>query len=93
MIKTESELKEQKDSGVNDNVVNEIDDGQAVGSDYQDRDPILGYWIYLHNKLKRKCDKLEDLKNGKASLRDEKKFCTVWKKKIWYVNISSLPVT
>ena len=86
MIKTESEPKEQMDSRVNDDVVNEMDDGQAVGSDYQDRDPLLDYWIHLHNKLKRKCDKQEDLKSGKASLKDEKKFCKAWKKKVWYVN-------
>ena len=86
MIKTESEPKEQMYSRVNDDVVNEMDDGQAVGSDYQDRDPLLDYWIHLHNKLKRKCDKQEDLKRGKVSLKDEKKFCKAWKKKVWYVN-------
>ena len=86
MIKTESEPKEQMYSRVNDDVVNEMDDGQAVGSDYQDSDPLLDYWIHLHNKLKRKCDKQEDLKSGKASLKDEKKFCKAWKKKVWYVN-------
>ena len=76
MIKTESDPKKQVDSGVNDYVVKEMDHGQAVGSDYQDRDPIIEYWIHLHNKLERKCDKLEDLKKGKASLKDEKMFCT-----------------
>ena len=86
MIKTESDLEKLVDSGVNDDVVKEMDHGQAVGSDYQDRDPIIEYWIHLHNKLERKCDKLEDLKKGKASLKDETKFCKAWKKNVWYDN-------
>ena len=86
MIKTESDPKEQVDSVVD--VINEMDHGQPVGSDYQDRDPIIEYWIHLHNKLERKCDKLEGLKKGKASLKDEKRFCKAWKKNVWYDDIS-----
>ena len=51
MIKTESEPKEQMDSRVNDDVVNEMDYGQAVGSDYQDRDPILDFWIHNNQQI------------------------------------------
>ena len=51
MIKTESEPKEQMDSRVNDDVVNAMDYGQAVGSDYQDRDPILDFWIHNNQQI------------------------------------------
>ena len=86
MIQTGSDQREEVDSGVND-VSNDNQERNVVGSDYQDRDPVVEYWLHLHNKLERKCDKLEGLEKRKASLRENQKFCKAWKNKVWYYQV------
>ena len=89
MIQTGSDQREEVDSGVND-VSNDNLERNVVGSDYQDRDPVVEYWIHLHNKLERKCDKLEGLEKRKASLKENQKFCKAWKNKVWYYQVKVL---
>ena len=86
MIQTGSDQREEVDSGVND-VSNDNQERNVVGSDYQDRDPVVEYWLHLHNKLERKCDKLEGLEKRKASLKENQKFCKAWKNKVWYYQV------